>query len=28
MSTMPGLSSTPSAYEIDINDQGEIVGLS
>jgi formate--tetrahydrofolate ligase len=28
MSTMPGLSSTPSAYEIDIDDQGEIVGLS
>jgi formate--tetrahydrofolate ligase len=28
MSTMPGLSSTPSAYEIDINDEGEIVGLS
>ena len=28
MSTMPGLSSTPSAYEIDIDDKGEIVGLS
>jgi formate--tetrahydrofolate ligase len=28
MSTMPGLSSSPSAYEIDINDAGEIVGLS
>ncbi len=28
MSTMPGLSSKPSAYEIDIDDKGEIVGLS
>lgn len=28
MSTMPGLGSKPSAYEIDIDDKGEIVGLS
>jgi formate--tetrahydrofolate ligase len=28
MSTMPGLSSSPVAYEIDIDDKGEIVGLS
>jgi len=28
MSTMPGLSSSPAAYEIDIDDKGEIVGLS
>ncbi len=28
MSTMPGLSSSPVAYEIDIDDKGEIIGLS
>ena len=28
MRTMPGLSKTPAAFGIDIDDNGEIVGLS
>jgi formate--tetrahydrofolate ligase len=28
MSTMPGLSSSPAAFDMDLDENGEIVGLS